>query len=107
MPLDDPTGPPANSRSWTTVRRRASTVPRFQSLQLATRIDVPTPAPVVGNGLFLEVVDPPQPPSSAIQPMSAAVRRGLPGGRPATGSTAAWTQGTGPSCTPCRRGRLG
>jgi hypothetical protein len=57
------------------VRRRASTVPRFQSVQLAVRIDVPTPAPVVGNGLSLEVLDPPHPPSSAAQQISAAAGR--------------------------------
>jgi hypothetical protein len=36
---------------------------------------VPTPAPVVGNGSFLGVLEPPQPPSSTAQPISAAARR--------------------------------
>jgi hypothetical protein len=88
MPFEDPTGPPAKPRSRTTVRRRASTVPFCQSLQLATRIDVPTPAPVVGNGCGFGVLDPPQPPSSAMQQISPAARRVLRCDRRSTALTA-------------------
>jgi hypothetical protein len=71
------------------VRRRASTVPLCQSLQLAVRIDVPTPAPVVGNVVcFFELLEPPQPPSSAAQQISAAAWRVVRCERRATALTA-------------------
>lgn len=75
MPAEDPTAPPANLRSWATVVRRSSIDARCQSVQLSRRIDSPTPEGMLTAAVGFVVLgwlEPPQPPNSATQQMSAA-----------------------------------
>jgi len=85
MPAEDPTGPPAKFRSWTTVPRRWSRPSHGSSrLQLSVRIDAPSREREFTRGF--EALEAPQPASSAPQQMRQR-QRGASAGAPAYGLT--------------------
>src|SRR5437763_8108335 len=99
MPAEDPTGPPANLRSCSTVARRCVVVADLQSAQLSRRKELPTPRALAA----LEWLDPPHPPSSAAQQSTATAGGRMRRGRPLRVSREFRTTDTCPFLLLCRR----